>query len=110
MRVRFYVTGSGRSPVGDFLMEQSDEVRVDLMDAVALLEGGKVPAMPKSRSLANIRPGLHELRLKDRRGQIRVIYFIKRDVAIYLLHAFLKKTRDLPRREIEVALKRLKEV
>ena len=29
--------------------------------------------MPLSRNLANIRPGLHELRFRDKAGQVRVL-------------------------------------
>ena len=110
MKVRFYVTSSGRNLVEDFLHEQSDEAKADFVDAVSLLESGRMLAMPLSRNLASVRPGLHELRLKDRRGQIRVFYFMKKGDAIYVLHAFRKKTHELPRREIEVALKRLRKV
>ena len=66
--------------------------------------------MPLSRNLSSIHHGLHELRLKDRAGQIRIFYYLKRDDAIYMLHAFRKKTQELPRREIDVALRRLKEI
>ncbi|MBN21738.1 MAG: hypothetical protein CL678_10670 [Bdellovibrionaceae bacterium] len=53
---------------------------------------------------------MHELRLKDRSGQIRVFYFIKKQDAIYMLHAFKKKTQELPKKEIDIALKRIKEI
>lgn len=66
--------------------------------------------MPLSRNLSSVHPGLHELRLKDRSGQIRVFYFVKRGEAIYMLHAFKKKTQELPRKEIDLVLKRIKEI
>lgn len=66
--------------------------------------------MPLSRNLSGIHLGLHELRLKDRAGQVRIFYFIKRGDAIYLLHAFNKKTQELPRKEIDLVLKRIKEI
>lgn len=66
--------------------------------------------MPLSRNLASIHSGLHELRLKDRNGQVRVFYFIKKGDAIYMLHAFKKKTQELPKNEIELALRRIKEI
>lgn len=110
MKVKYYLTSSGRSPVEDFLKDQSYEIRSDFIDAVNLLVSGKKLSMPQSRNLANIHSGLHELRLKDRAGQIRIFYFIKRADAIYMLHAFRKKTQELPRKEIDTALKRLKEV
>jgi len=55
-------------------------------------------------------PALHELRLKDRAGQVRVFYFIKRGEAICMLHAMKKKTQEIPKRDVELILKRIKEV
>ena len=66
--------------------------------------------MPVSRNLSSIYSGLHELRLKDQRGQVRFFYFIKKKEAIYLMHAFRKKTQELPKQEIEIILKRIKEI
>jgi len=110
VKVRFYVTASGRSPVEEFLAAQSFEIRVTFVEAVAMLSGGAVLSMPLSRSLSGIRHGLFELRLKDRGGHVRVMYYVKKGDAIYMLHAFGKKTRKLRKREIEVALRRLREV
>ena len=110
MRVKFYLKASGRCPVEAFLKECSEEIRSDFFDAVNLLTSGQTLAMPLSRNLANIHVGLHELRLKDRNGQIRIFYFVKKGDAIYLLHAFKKKTQELPKIEIELALKRIKEI
>ncbi len=110
MEVRFYKTGSGKSLVKEFILALSDEARREIFDAVLLLEQGQVLAMPLSRNLASIHPALHELRLKDRAGQIRVFYYLKKGDAIYFLHAFRKKTWELPEKEIRLVLKRLKEV
>lgn len=85
-------------------------MRTAFVDAVNLLAGGQMLSMPASRSLASIHAGLYELRLKNRSGQIRVFYYIKKEEAIYMLHAFKKKSQELPKREIELALKRLQEV
>ena len=110
MKVKFYLLSSGRNPVEEFLKEQSIEIRSDFIDAVNLLTSGQVLSMPLSRNLSSIQPGLHELRLKDRNGQIRVFYSIKKGDAIYLLHAMRKKTQEIPKRETEIILKRIKEV
>lgn len=110
MKVRFYLTSSGRSPVEEFLGRQSLPIRTTFVEAVALLADGTYLEMPLSRNLSNIYPGLRELRLKDRSGQVRVFYYVKKGDAIYMLHAFKKKTQGLPRREVETALRRLKEV
>ncbi len=54
--------------------------------------------------------GLHELRIRDRAGQVRVIYYIKRGDAVYLMHGFRKKTQTIPKRELDIIYKRLKEI
>lgn len=82
-------------------------MQAEFYDAVASLTTGRVLPMPLSRNLAGVCPGLHELRLRDHAGQARVFYYIKKLDAIYLLHAFAKKTQQLPKREIQVALKRV---
>lgn len=77
---------------------------------MSFLENGIMLSMPQSRSLSSIYSGLHELRLKDRHGQVRIFYFIKRAGLIFMLHAMHKKTQQTPRREIDIALKRIKEI
>ncbi|MFH1016645.1 MAG: type II toxin-antitoxin system RelE/ParE family toxin [Pseudomonadota bacterium] len=110
MKVKFYVTSSGRSPVEEFFQEQSVDLRSDFLDAVNLLTGGRPLGMPVNRNLSAIHHGLNELRLKDRTGHVRVLYFIKKAEAVYVLHAFRKRTQKLPQREIDVALRRIREV
>ena len=110
IRVRFYLKPSGRSPVEDFLNECSSQIKSDFVDAIQLLASGHHLAMPASRSLSSIYSGLHELRLKDRTGQVRVFYYFKKDDAIYVLHAIRKKTQQLPKHEIDLILDRLKEL
>lgn len=110
MKVKFYLLSSGRSPVEDFLEIQSKNIRADFLDAVNLLSLGQSIAMPMSRNLSSIYPGLHELRLKDKAGQVRIFYFIRKNDAIYMVHAMRKKTQEIPKREIALILKRIKEV
>lgn len=110
MKIRFYVTSSGRSPVEEFLLTCSQELRSRFYDAVSLLEDGVSLGMPVSRPLFNICHGLHELRLKDRAGQVSIFYFMKRGEAIYMLHAVRKKSQILSQKEFEIVLQRLKEV
>ena len=110
MKLKLYVTPAGRSPVEEFLAELPTEVRADIFDGFLRLEAGEILPMPLSRSLAGIHQGLHELRFKDKGGQIRVIYYFKKGDAVYVVHAFRKKTQLMPGRERDLILKRLKEV
>jgi phage-related protein len=110
VKIRFYETASGRSPVEDFLHECSKDVQGEFLDAVSLLEQGKVLAMPLSRNLSSVQRGLHELRFRDRGGQVRVFYFLKKGDAIYMVHAMKKKTQTLPKEDVDLILRRLAEV
>jgi phage-related protein len=110
MKIRYYQTPGGRSPVEEFLLGLPEATRLEVADAIVLLESGQALEMPLSRNLASIRPGLHELRFRDKAGQVRVIYYLKKGDAIYLIHAFRKKTQSIPRRELDIIHKRLKEI
>ena len=94
----------------DFLLDLPEATRLEVADAIVLLESGQTLEMPLSRNLASIRPGLHELRFRDKAGQVRVVYYLKKGDAIYLVHAFRKKTQTIPRRELDIIHKRLKEI
>lgn len=85
-------------------------VRGDLADALARLDAGLTLSMPLSRPMPSIGSGVHELRLRHRSGQYRVIYVLVRRGAIYVLHAFRKTTQATPKGSIELAKQRLKEV
>ncbi|MCB0308281.1 MAG: type II toxin-antitoxin system RelE/ParE family toxin [Bdellovibrionales bacterium] len=109
-KIKFYLTTSGRSPVEEFLQDCSQDIRSYFVDAIVRLEAGHTLSMPLSKPLFNIHKGLHELRLKDQHGQVRVFYFMKKGDAIYMVHAFKKKTQELSKRELDVVLKRIREV
>lgn len=87
-----------------------DEIKEDLIDALARLNEGHNLSMPLSRPMPSIGSGVHELRFRDRQGIYRVIYFIKRANDIWLLHAFKKKSQTTPQQNIELAKQRLKGV
>lgn len=110
VKAKFYLKGSGRSPVEEFLRECSQEVRGEFFDVFSLLASGQNLQMPLSRNLSSIHRGLHELRLKDSAGQYRFFYFIKKGDAVYFVHAFKKKSQELPKLELDLVLKRIKEI
>ena len=87
-----------------------EEIRSDLADALARLDTGSTLSMPLSRPMPSIGSRVHELRLKDRSGQYRVIYALVHRDAVYVLHAFKKTTMVTPKRNLDVARRRLREV
>jgi len=71
------------------------------------LQEGKRLALPHSRPMPSIGPRCHELRIVDERDTWRIVYRGDLD-AIVRLEVFSKKTRETPKRVIEVCKRRLK--
>ncbi len=53
--------------------------------------------------MADVGPGVNEIRLKDAAGIYRVFYVAKLADGIYVLHCFQKKTQKTDRRDIDLA-------
>ena len=75
--------------------------------AEMLEEFGLDLRMPHSRAMGG---GLFELRPKGREGIARVFYCTQVGKRIIVLHSFIKKTNETPKRELEIARKRQREV
>lgn len=63
--------------------------------------------MPHTRAMGD---GLFELRLKAAEGIGRVFYCTLVGRRIVMLHQFIKKSEKTPRKELEIARRRMKEV
>jgi phage-related protein len=63
--------------------------------------------MPHSRAMGG---GLFELRPRGREGIARVFYCTNVGRKIIILHSFIKKTNETPKRELDIARRRRKEV
>ena len=68
---------------------------------------GRILVGPHTRAMGR---GLFELRLKAAEGIARVFYCTVVERRIVMLHQFIKKSERTPRKELEIALKRMKEV
>lgn len=62
------------------------------------------------KPMPTIGSGVEELRIWDESGTYRVIYIAKLSDAIYVLHAFQKKTQTTANRDLELAKTRLNEL
>jgi phage-related protein len=62
------------------------------------------------KPMTTIGKGVQEIRLKDSRGIYRVVYIAKFENAVYVLHAFQKKTQQTAKTDIDLAKKRLTEL
>jgi phage-related protein len=68
---------------------------------------------PQRVGLPHVRPlgeKLWEMRLSGKEGIGRAIYAAAAERRLIVLHAFVKKTQKTPRRAIDLALTRLKEI
>jgi len=54
--------------------------------------------------------GVYEIRVRDATGAFRVMYLAKFEEAVYVLHAFQKKTQKTARAEIELATRRYRDL
>ncbi len=75
----------------------------ELIEAVGLERVG----MPYIRHLTG---PLWEMRMKGRDGISRALYVTVQRKRVVVVRAFIKKTRQTPRQEIDLALRRAKEV
>ncbi len=61
------------------------------------------------KPMSSIGPGVREIRMQYE-GQYRIIYVAKLREAIYVLHAFRKKTQRTNRQDIDLARNRLRQI
>ena len=54
--------------------------------------------------------GLFEIRAKAQEGIGRALFYYMQGEHIYILHAFVKKTQKTPKKELNLAMARMKEV
>ena len=63
-----------------------------------------------SKPMKSIGPGVEEIRAWAESGTYRVIYIARRPEAVYVLHAFQKKSQATNQSDLELARKRLAEL
>ncbi len=98
-----FETRRGEKPVENFIRSLDKSTIAKVAHNIDLLEKhGSHLRMPRSKKLTT---SLYELRIRGKQ-EVRIIYAFM-DKNIYLLQAFKKKTRKIPRREIKTAEKRL---
>ena len=101
----FYKLDSGRQPVRDWLLRLKRDDRQTVGKDLQKVEFGWPIGMPYCRNLSK---GLWEVRSDISDGRIaRVLFCIRRDRMV-LLHGFIKKTRKTPKKDIDIALKRMR--
>lgn len=96
----------GEKFVEEFIKSLEPPTIAKVVHTIDLLEKyGPQLGMPHSKYLTS---KLHELRARGKQ-EIRVMYAVVGN-KIYLLHTFRKHTQKTPSKEIDTALKRLREI
>jgi phage-related protein len=104
---RFYLTATGRKPVREWLIELSREDRRAIGKDIQKVEFGWPIGMLYCRNLGH---GLWEVRSDLSGGRIARVIFSIVGGEMVLLHGFEKKTQRTPGHDIELALKRRREI
>jgi phage-related protein len=102
---RFYRSDSGREPVRDWLKKLVPEDRKIIGEDIKDVEFAWPIGMPLVRSLGH---GLWEVRSNLTGGKIARVLFTEEHGSMVLLHGFVKKTRQTPKQDLDLALQRKK--
>ncbi len=129
VKVLFYASDSGRVPVREFLSNLPTKARAECFRVLERIEEEGLDG--QGFTTRQIRKKLWEIKIRAG-GEVRIFYCVLRSPAtttsrdrvqgastvpeevdestVVLLHAYLKKTRKAPHREIDTAERRMKEV
>lgn len=97
--------------VGDSLKrlrEFPEDVRHDAGYQLDKVQRGQTP--DDCKPMPSIGKGVEEIRIWDDSGTYRVIYTARLRDAVYVLHAFQKKTQATSKRDVDIARQRLAQV
>ena len=87
----------------DDIRAMPEDARRDIGVELTLVQGGELPIDWKS--MRGVGAGVMEIRV-HRPGEFRVIYVAKFAEAVYVLHAFGKKSQKTPKADLDLAKRR----
>ena len=105
--IAFFRSANGREAVREWLKSLSPEDRKILGTDIRALEFGWPIGMPLCRALGH---GLWEVRSSLLHGRMARVIFCIHDQQAVLLHGFMKKTQKTPKPDIDLAMRRKREV
>jgi phage-related protein len=91
------------------LEAQPKDIQARFLRIVELIEGHGLERV-RQPYVKHLQGPLWEMRMKGRDGIARAVYVTATGRRIVIVRVFAKKTQRTPRREIELALRRAKEV
>jgi phage-related protein len=108
MKIAFYETTAGRSPIENFIdgLSKGDKARfADVFDGIERF-GFDCPRV----QFRQLRGKLWEIKFNSPSGGYRIAYVVVDGKTMIWLHAFKKTTQKTPLGDLDVAEKRMKEV
>ena len=103
----FYELPSGHLPVRDWIRSLDAADRKIIGEDIKVVEFSWPIGMPRVRALG---AGLWEVRCSLTQGRIARVLFCINGARMVLLHGFIKKTQKTPQSDLDLALKRKKEI
>ena len=82
------------------------DVRVEAGTALRLVQQGVEPQDWKP--MPDVGKGAREIRIRDQAGAFRVFYVVESGDAVYVLHAFQKKTQRTSKQDLDMGKARYK--
>lgn len=108
MNIEFYQTLRKRSPVTDFIDSQDKRDQTILLTVLENITEDGFNA--KGCQFRQLEGKLWEIKVKTPSGGYRLLYATIQADLLFILHAFKKKTQKAPKKELDIARKRLKEI
>lgn len=108
MKIKFYESNSGKKPALKFLKSLQTKDKAKILACLESIEelGLKTPRV----TFRQIRGQLWEIKISSQSGGFRIFYITISSDNLVLLHAYKKQSQKAPKKEIETAEKRMKEV
>lgn len=101
-RIQFY------DGVEDVILEMPPKIQARLIKLLELMEKhGANLGPPHTKAVGS---GLFEIRAKAQEGIGRALFCYLEGKHIHILHAFVKKSQKIPKKELNIARERQKEV
>lgn len=108
LQVLFYRTLSGHEPVREWLLSLPKEYKKLIGSDIKIAQYGWPIGMPLIKKV-DTKNKLWEVRTNLSDGIARVLFTVSDDTII-LLHGFIKKTQKLEKKELNLAIKRRKDL
>ena len=109
--VELYEKADGKTPVLEFILSLNPKQQAKIYREIDLLEKfGNELHYPHVDTIKGKRyVNLWELRVELFSNIFRIFYFLAENNKVVLLHGIIKKKQKTPKKELDIALERMKE-